>query len=175
MASSVHHCHIIPQAKLLRPCRVARAKGGGTGGAAEPTVLTSRRGEADLSWTLGSILLSLIYRESWFTGNKASAVNVLSLFASRSRRGESQSQVTVTGHVWATGYRKACTSQYKSQSGFTNHMRESRASLKVSLNSSLRNGTRDRDINPQLGMSFGIENGSLPLPKIVQFMNHETG
>ncbi|KAH9012746.1 hypothetical protein EDB85DRAFT_2281136 [Lactarius pseudohatsudake] len=125
----------------------------------------------------------LIYRESWFAGNRASAVNVQSLLASRSgyrvmvecpgrywnlreaqgigydvtarlqatghvigsRRGESQSRVTVTGHVRATGYRKACTSQYKSQSGFTDRARKSRASPKVSPNPSQRNGTRDRD------------------------------
>ncbi|KAH9032686.1 hypothetical protein EDB85DRAFT_1890597 [Lactarius pseudohatsudake] len=37
----------------------------------------------------------------------------------------------VTGHMRATRYRKACTSQYKSQSGFTDRARESRASPKV--------------------------------------------
>ncbi|KAH9039146.1 hypothetical protein EDB85DRAFT_1887615 [Lactarius pseudohatsudake] len=65
-----------------------------------------------------------------------------------SRRGESQSRVTVTGHVRATGYRKACTNQYKSQSGFTDRARESRTSPKVSPNLSQRNGTRDRDSHP---------------------------
>ncbi|KAH9013579.1 hypothetical protein EDB84DRAFT_1680399 [Lactarius hengduanensis] len=48
-----------------------------------------------------------------------------------SRRGESQSRVTVTGHVRATGYRKACMSQYKSQSGFTDRARESGTSPRV--------------------------------------------
>ncbi|KAH9008833.1 hypothetical protein EDB85DRAFT_1903746 [Lactarius pseudohatsudake] len=47
-----------------------------------------------------------------------------------SRRGESQSRVTVTGHMRATGYRKACTSQYKSQLGFTDRARKLRASPK---------------------------------------------
>ncbi|KAH9013596.1 hypothetical protein EDB85DRAFT_1899637 [Lactarius pseudohatsudake] len=142
--------------------------------------------------------------ESRFAGNKASAVNVQSLFAGRyrvvvecpgrywnlreaqgigydvtarlqatghviwSRRGESQSRVTVTGHVRAICYRKACTSQYKSQLGFTDRARESRASPKVSPNPSLRNGTRDHDNTAEVTEGSVVEEG-LHLAAAVQY------